>query len=287
MSRERRRRETAASFRALIEEIRAAASGPVAVALDHELGGIQRCEGLVGALPSTDEALRMTSEALEARCREVAADLHALGVDVVLAPVLDMGSDSPWLRGRLLDGTAEEVARVGAAFVRGFEAAGVATTPKHFPGHRAIASDPMVDADAVVPLDLQQLLADLVPFRTAVAAGARCAMVGPGLFPALDPSDSAVCSAEVVELLRTGCGFAGVVVSDDVDAPSVMRGRPLPQAVLDAVAAGNDLVLLAAGGDLEQAAAALAAAAASGALPAERLRSAAARVRALARSAAA
>ena len=176
----------------------------------------------------------------------------------VLAPVLDLASDSPWLAVRLV-GDAADAARVGAVFVRGMERAGVATAPKHFPGHRGLKTDPTLSTDTVVPVDRRQLVADLAPFQAAIEAGARCVMVGPGTLPAVDPNESAVYSPAVLDLLRTECRFSGVLISDDLDAASIARGRGVADVAMAAMGAGNDVLLLSSDADLDGVTARLAA----------------------------
>jgi len=50
--------------------------------------------------------------------------------------------------------------------------------------------------------------------------------------------------------LRTECQFNGVVISDDIDAPAVARGRELHTITRKALTAGNDLLLLSAEADV-------------------------------------
>ena len=76
------------------------------------------------------------------------------GIDVVLAPVVDVNSepDNPVIGVRSFGAETGLVARHGAAFVRGVQAQGVAACAKHFPGHGATRTDshvglPVVDAD--------------------------------------------------------------------------------------------------------------------------------------------
>jgi beta-N-acetylhexosaminidase len=283
MDDDRRARETPERFRALTAAAGAAAGAPCLVALDQELGGIQRAHALVPALPSAAEAASLPDDALLAACGRTARGLRELGVGLVLGPVVDLvDGPQPWLDGRHHGADAAHTARLAARFVRAFEAAGVATCPKHFPGHRGLTTDPAVDEIAVVPASRAALVADLAPFRAALWAGASAAMVGPATVPALDPDLPALLSPAVVGLLRGELGFGGLVVSDDLDAASVLRGRTLAEAAVAALRAGNDLLLVSAENDLPALVEALVAGVVRGDLPAGRLAAAARRVAALA-----
>jgi len=125
-------------------KVRELASAPTLIAVDEEPGGIRRFAHAT-ADPPLDEGL----EALEIVAAEVGRGLRKLGVNVALGPVIDVeGGESGWLKGRFLSADAAIVGDLGAAFIKGIQAAGVAATPKHFPGHRGIAGDPMIDAEA-------------------------------------------------------------------------------------------------------------------------------------------
>jgi beta-N-acetylhexosaminidase len=283
MSAARRARETPASFRALTDEIRSIGSSDVLVALDHELGGIQRCEGLVSDLPTIAEASAMDHDTLYERCYRVGSELRELGVDIVLSPVLDLiGTPNPWLDGRLISHDPAEVASVGATFVEALEKAGLATCPKHFPGHSALATNPLVNREAVVHRSRAELAQDLVPFQSAFAHGARCVMVGPGTFPDIEDRVSAVLSPQMHRILRETCAFTGLVISDDLDAPSVVGDLSVTEAAISALTVGNDLLLLPADNDLDGVATGIATAVASDRLDLARLRDAGQRIRDLA-----
>jgi beta-N-acetylhexosaminidase len=283
MSPERRARESAERFRALTRQVEEAAGAPCLVAVDQELGGIERAHDLVPGLPSAAEATELSDDALRAACRRTATALHDLGVTLALGPVVDLiDGPQPWLDGRHHGADAAHAARLAARYVRAFEAVGVATCPKHFPGHRGLTADPATDPEAVVPGTLDAVRADLAPFRAAAWAGASAVMLGPATVPAIDPDRPASLSPRVVALLRAEIGFRGLIVTDDLDAASVLRGRTLAGAAVEALVAGADLLLVSAENDLPGLVDGLSWAVTLGVLPAERLAEAARRVGALA-----
>ena len=103
----------------------------------------------------------------------VGAELAAVGIDLDLAPVVDVNSnpDEPGDRGAVVRRDPELVARHARAFVAGLQSAGVGACAKHFPGHGDTAVDshlglPVVDA----PLEVLRAR-ELVPFAAAVECG--------------------------------------------------------------------------------------------------------------------
>jgi beta-N-acetylhexosaminidase len=282
MSAERREQERSEDFLQFVEAVKAAANGPVLVAVDQELAGIQRLHGLVPPLPTASEAPVLSSQEIEKRTRAVAAAARQLGVNMFLSPIVDVVTGrNVWLQGRTISTDPEVVSRVANAFVTGAQAEGVVCTVKHFPGFFDISADPAIDATALVSGTVQDLERGYGPFREVIAAGVKAVMVGPAPIVALDPLNSASTSPAVIGMLRRQFGFDGVVVSDDLDSAAVMLDKTVAQRAVDALNAGCDLLLVAAGGHLPELARYVADAVEAGTLKAERVAEAATRVRAL------
>lgn len=278
MSAERLARETPDSFRAAVAGLKAVTPGLI-VAVDQELGGIQRLQGLVPPLPSLDEAHALDDAALAERCRATAAAAHALGVSMFLAPIADvLDGQNAWLRGRTMGSYPQAVARLVSAFVNGVQSAGITAVTKHFPGFNALDGDPaLVDVSLHTPRD--RLLHNALPFTAAIEAGTRAIMTGPAPVAALDRQNAASTAPAVMAMLRNDFGFKGLIVSDDLDAPATMRGRSLLETAIASVGAGADLLLVGGGPHLDALCDGIADAARSGRLAPDRLAEAAARVR--------
>ncbi|SDR57091.1 beta-N-acetylhexosaminidase [Burkholderia orbicola] len=283
MSVQRRTEETAAHFRDVVESTRRRAGSGVLVAVDQELGGIQRLHALVPALPSLDDALRAGTETIVERSAAVAAAARELGVNLFLSPIADVVvGANPWLDGRHLGADAADVLRIAHAFVQGVQSAGVAATAKHFPGHPITALDPALD-EAVVGGGLAELAPTLDVFRALIAGGVKAVMAGPALVPAIDVEHPSSTSRDTLSMLRHEFSFHGLIISDDLDAPGILRGRSIEATAVAALDAGADLLLLSSEAGLDRIAGTIVEAVRSGALDASRLAQAANRVRALAR----
>ncbi|MFT4028529.1 MAG: glycoside hydrolase family 3 N-terminal domain-containing protein [Protaetiibacter sp.] len=285
-----------AQLRELTATIREA--NPLAlIAIDEEGGEVSRLHAATGS-PYPGNAVLGRIDDLELTASvgaAVAAELRAAGVNLNLAPDADINSDpdNPVIGVRSFGADAELVARHTAAWVAASEAAGVAVSAKHFPGHGDTATDSH-HALPVVELPLETLRArELRPFEAAIAAGARTIMSSHILLPRLDPDVPATFSSPILEgLLRAprsagGLGFTGVIVSDALDMAGASGRIGIPAAAVRALAGGCDLLCIGTRTTEAQLAgieAAIAAAVAGGALPAGRIADASARVRALARS---
>ncbi len=272
---------------ALTGTLRAAAPD-LLVAADEEGGDVTRVWYHTGspypgnaALGAVDD-LDLTQRVHAA----IGADLAALGINLDLAPCLDVlaAPSNPVIGTRSFGAAPELVARHGAAAVRGLQSAGVAACAKHFPGHGATLLDSHAEL-AIVPDGLAVVQErDLPPFRAALAAGVRTVMPGHLRVAGLTGELPASLSPAAISLLRESLGFAGVVVTDALEMRAVSAPFGIPGAAVRAVAAGNDLLCL--GRDVPEdgylaVRAALRDAVRSGELPGARLEEAAARVAAL------
>ncbi|MBX3271193.1 MAG: beta-N-acetylhexosaminidase [Sandaracinaceae bacterium] len=252
------------------------------VAIDQEGGRVQRLRAPVLELPPMRALGARDEPALTRRAANaLGRQLAALGINVDLAPVLDVDTnpDNPVIGDRSFGADPHLVARHGLAFARGLADAGVLACGKHFPGH----GDTVEDSHLALPAlahDMARLEAvELVPFRAA-RAELPAMMTAHIVFRALDAERPATLSRRVVTgLLREQLGFAGLVVSDDLEMKAIADHYSVPRAAVEAIRAGCDLLLICSRLDwVAEAREAIAREAAADAAFAARLREAAARV---------
>lgn len=283
--------ESASQLRQLTDAIRAANPRAI-IAIDEEGGDVTRLHTATGApYPGNAVLGRLDDEQLTASVgTSVAVELRAAGVNVNFAPDVDINSDpnNPVIGIRSFGTDPELVARHSAAWVAAHEAAGVAVSAKHFPGHGDTSADSH-HALPVVDLPLATLRErELVPFRSAIEAGARTIMSSHIMLPQLDATQPATFSSRILgELLRDELGFTGVVVSDALDMKGASGEIGIPAAAVRALAGGCDLLCIGTRNTDEQLTeieAAVAQAIEAGDLAAERLADAISRVAALAAS---
>lgn len=223
---------------------------PLLIAIDQENGMVQRLHDGGTQFPGGMALGAVNSEKL---AQEVATatgrELRALGINMNLAPVVDVNNNpaNPVIGTRSFGEDPRLVARLGAAQVQGYRAAGVIATLKHFPGHGDTAVDSHL-ALPVVPYDMQRLeQIELVPFRRCIEAEADCVMTAHVVFPTItgDETTPATLSPAVVnDLLRAHLGFNGVVISDCLEMSAVRDTVGVARGSVMALQAGIDLVLI-------------------------------------------
>jgi beta-N-acetylhexosaminidase len=274
--------ETAETFRSFLSKAHTIA-GPMLVAADQELGGTQRLhrrlDERVASLPGAAEAFKMSDAEIEERSAQVGQAAKRLGVNMFISPIVDVVTGvQPWLMGRALGSDAGEVGRIASSYIRGVQSQGVVATAKHFPGYRELWNDPAVE-DARQLGTREELNQGLETFRKVLEAGPHAVMVGPAPVDALDPSESASTSRIVIDLLRSEFRYEGIIVSDDLDSTSVLRGGRVEEAAIKSLVAGVDLLLLASGPQVDSVAAALVSAVKTGRVPPGMLEKAAKKIR--------
>jgi beta-N-acetylhexosaminidase len=225
-------------WRRLIAAVQRQAGGEALVMVDQEGGEIQTVSF---AGPAAGQPLQGDPATVGRSARDTARRLSDVGVNVNLAPVADVPSGpAPVMGFRAFDGDPSGIAARTRASIEGMRAAGIAATPKHFPGlgGAQVNTD---DASATVTGPMED---DLVPFRAAIDAEAPLIMLSHALYPALDPDRIASQSAPIVTgVLRGELGYEGVVVTDSMEAQAVLDQAGVARAAERSLRAGADLIL--------------------------------------------
>lgn len=269
--------------RALVRALRRASGRPLLVTTDEEPGRVSSFGALLGRTSSARTlAARGEPDDMRELARDLGEELAALGVDVDLAPVVDVdGGPARGIIGdRAFSGDPDTVTEYGLAFAEGLAAAGVHPTAKHFPGHGLSDVDSHLrlgSVDAPLRVLLEE---EIPPFAALIEAGVPLVMVNHVAYDALDPNLPASLAAPTYELLRDQ-GFEGVAITDSVGMGAVHQHWDFDHSVVMAIAAGADAVLVTDGTFSRAMRDALVSAVRSGELDEDRLNEAAGRMLAL------
>lgn len=174
-------------------------------------------------------------------------ELRKLGVNLVLAPVLDVNNNpaNPVINVRSFGSNPEVVTQMGTALARGLRQSLSVPVIKHFPGH----GDTDTDSHLALPTITRDLPAlektELVPFRAAIKENAEVVMTAHILFGSLDKDNPATLSKEIIGgLLRDKLGFKGLVMTDAMEMHAISKRYTNRVSVKKAFAAGVDIILL-------------------------------------------
>lgn len=241
---------SAAQVKDLLRLFQGGAGTPL-LAIDHEGGVVQRlteAHGFTRVPAAREVAARLSSEAARALYAQAGRELAALGFNLNLGPVLDVdepGNPAIGVFGRAYGTDPERIARYAQAFVDGFASAGILCAAKHFPGHGRAVSD---SHDGVADISATWTESELEPFARAVAAPRPPPLMMTGHLRldsmAPDGRPATLSRALVTGLLRERLGYRGVVVTDDLDMGAISRIMGRRHAVVQALAAGSDLLMV-------------------------------------------
>lgn len=258
------------------------------VMTDEEGGDIQRMANLVGSLPWPAWMGEHWSPAqIQQAVTGVAKRMSAEGVNMDLAPVVDVdGRDEPpsdsnpdgW---RSFGGSTAEVTRDALAYMAGLRAGGVIPVLKHFPGLGGSSYNSDIAPAHTVPWPVVQRVG-LPPFAAGIAAGAPAVMASNDTVPGFASYPTGL-SPTQLGVLRNTLHFGGLVVTDSLSAGAISgAGFSIPQAAVQALSAGSDMVMFGLmsneNGETNAIADAIVSAVADGHLPRTRLVDAAAAV---------
>jgi beta-N-acetylhexosaminidase len=231
--------------RDLQQEALAAAGRPLLIAVDQEGGRVQRLKAPFTIIPpARDLGQTRTPEEVENLARQVARELALVGLNVNLAPVLDVARtpDCP-LWDRSYSSDPRQAARYAVAAIKGYRSGGVIPVAKHFPG----LGDTIADSHQVLPQAQSadpHREADLLPFRQAVAARVPMVMTAHLSVPAWETRPATLSPLALQLWLRQRLGFEGVIITDDLEMGGISTSLPTPRGAREALAAGADLLLI-------------------------------------------
>ena len=234
--------------RKLTDSIRAANGSeiPLLISTDVEGGSVKRFRWSKSLDSAQTLGKKNDTDRARAQFSRIGEGLKDVGINVDLAPVLDVANDPEdhFLGKRIISSDEEIAARIGIACIEGLHDANVLSIVKHFPGHGAVNTDSH-NATPVSDRSLKSLRAyELYPFARAMENGADGVMVGHLLFRKIDSEHIASQSfVFITELIRWEYGFEGIVMSDDFRMAGLRKQAPLDQAAVQFILAGGDLIL--------------------------------------------
>lgn len=236
--------------RALTDTLRDQNPG-LLLCIDQEGGRVQRLREPLSLLPPLGRIGAVFEQDSEAAFRMARAhgelmahEVLALGVDLSLAPVLDLDAGCSVIGDRAFHSEPAAVAALATQYVTGMRRAGMRACGKHFPGHGSVVEDTHV----AVAIDQRgrDLLerADLVPFHSLIRGGLDALMMAHVCYSAVCSSPAGYSRRWIGDILRGELGFGGIVISDDLGMRAAHDAGSLSQRAEVSLAAGCDLVLV-------------------------------------------
>lgn len=194
--------------------------------------------------PATAAADLATATQAFDQSRRAAAVLGGAGLSGVLGPTIDVApSDSLSVGARAFSDDPRDVADYAKAVIEAYRSQSMLTAAGHFPGLGSGTEDTRLGVSQVSSSLAQLRARDLIPFRAAIRAGAPAITMSNGLYVTDDfVTPGSMSPALIGGLLRRDLGFRGVVITDDLADPGVTSLTSIPEASVEAIRAGADLL---------------------------------------------
>ncbi len=166
--------------------------------------------------------------------------LNSLGLNLNLAPVVDVSTDSgDYMYNRALGENTDVTSKFAETVIDASKGSKVSYTLKHFPGYgnnKDTHSESNTDNRSLEDIKKN----DLPPFKAGIDKGAEAVLVSHNIVNSIDKDNAASLSPSVHNLLRNELGFTGVVITDDLAMGAVSE---IEDAAVKAVLAGNNLLI--------------------------------------------
>lgn len=166
--------------------------------------------------------------------------LNSLGLNLNLAPVVDVSTDSgDYMYNRALGENTEITSKFAETVIDASKKNKVSYTLKHFPGYgnnKDTHSESNTDNRSLEDIKKN----DLPPFKAGIDKGAEAVLVSHNIVNSIDKDNAASLSPSIHNLLRNELGFTGVIITDDLAMGAVSK---IEDASVKAVLAGNNLLI--------------------------------------------
>lgn len=238
--------ESPSQLQRLTSDLRESVGRDAPILVDQEGGRVQRLRAphwreWAPPLETVEKAGENAARAMAIRSILIAAELRAVGIDANCAPVADIAGPltHPFLRNRCYGQEVDIVTKVSRSVADAYLAQGVLPVVKHMPGHGRSVNDTHHNLPTVTTDKATLAATDFAPFRTL--RDLPMAMTAHIIFEAYDPINPATQSINVIQAIRNEIGFAGLLLTDDLNMQALSGS--LSERTSRSLAAGCDIAL--------------------------------------------
>ena len=177
--------------------------------------------------------------------------LHAkrLGVHINFAPVTDINTNpnNPIIGSRSFGEDKMNVTSKSLAYLKGMQSQGIMGSAKHFPGHGDTSTDshktlPVINFSSKRINDIE-----LYPYKELIDNNLSGVMVAHMEVPSLEKTPklpSTLSKNIITKILKKKLKFKGLVITDAMDMKGVVDFNKNESADVNALLAGNDVLLM-------------------------------------------
>ncbi len=207
---------------------------PLFIAVDQEGGPISRVSFLEEKTAQSEiENPEQAFVVGEKRGQE----LKSLGINLNLAPLLDLLNPGDFIFDRGFQKSAEEIGELGKRLVEGQKTAGILTAIKHFPGYGSVVNHPEESLAEV------ETIPEITQFQKAMEAEPELVMTANVIYQDIDSNVPFTFSENGIQLLKNRLDANALIISDDLDQNSLLEKYSLKEITTKPIKAGTDLMI--------------------------------------------
>ena len=222
------------------------------IGIDQEGGWVARLDKPFTVFPGNESlgrAYQFTKkdDLTVRQATAMAKELRSIGVNINFTPLADVATnpDNPIIPSKRAFGNEPKiVSKLVSKTVHAYRKQKVISCAKHFPGH----GDTSTDSHLVLPfVDVTKntlMKREILPFQTAIRAQVPNIMTAHVVYRKIDPKPATLSKKFLEDLLRKKLKFKGVIISDDMEMSAIAGNMDIPQASVEAINAGVDLLLV-------------------------------------------
>lgn len=175
--------------------------------------------------------------------KEKATLLKSLGINVNLAPVCDVSTNSyDYIYPRAFGKNAIETSKYIKTVVTTMKENNIGSTLKHFPGYGN-----NLDTHTGISIDERSYeifkTSDFLPFEAGIKAGADSILVSHNIVKSMDENLPASLSPNVHNIIRNELNYDKVIMTDDLQMDAIKEYIGDYNSAVLAINAGNDLLI--------------------------------------------
>ena len=242
------RDKTADEVLTAVQNCQENANVPLLIGVDEEGGTVNRISRFTQFREQPFESPQSLYEdggweAILSDTVEKAALLKSLGINLNLAPVCDVSTDSSdFIYKRAFGEAAALTSEYVKTVVETMVTEQIGCVLKHFPGYGGNADTHTGSAYDERPYETFTE-SDFLPFEAGIEAGAGAVLVSHNIIACMDDTAPASLSEPVHRVLRNVLCFDGVIMTDDLNMQAVIDYAGAEDSAVLAVLAGNDLII--------------------------------------------
>ena len=231
-----------------LNQLQAVSNLPMLVAMDAEYGLAMRLKNTVKMPNQMTMGAISDNKLIEKMGAAMAQQCLRVGTNVSFSPVADVNNNpnNPVINFRSFGEDKYAVADKAIAYMNGLQKNGVMACAKHFPGHGDTDADSHLTLPIITANQNRIDTLELYPFKALFNAGIQSVMVAHLFIPALDstPNRASTLSPKIVtDLMKIQLNYKGLIFTDALNMQGVAKFYPAGVVEVEALKAGNDVLL--------------------------------------------